>query len=679
MKKFFTLLTLLLCAVTSSWGADYTVTATRSITNSNKTSTWSAITANSGNYFQSEKTALGEGLYFVAKAKITLDGGNSLNVKENGEMYIEVPNASSAGTVKFTNGANNRYMQTESGGKVHMKGDSDNSDMKAQLAFTSTDIVDVGGVKYLKLTSKSDCKFQTVSITLTSSDSYVSLTKLSNPTITYVAATGTVTIGSVTNASKVTYTTDGTDPTASSTTYSSSFDVADGTVVKAIAIGDGVSYSNSDVASETVLRTGIKLATPVIKKFNGAVAITCTNPNATIKYSTNGGSTYNTYSRPFTLSADATVLVHAERTSCTNSDDTSEDVSVVATNKTKTIYLDYDDFTISTYTATGKTATDAYGYILTIDNTDKSWSSNSINITTPGGIKKEFKLSNGAQNTLTIPAGIHVTKLTIYSIVNKAKASAAVSGWKEVGGVDYQSGSNDYKNVPMGAFTDVDDYNTNPDVRVYDINQTSGTITFTNAGEQLCFVIALDIIEDATTITPAKEYTTYVTPTDLDFTTADKLTAYIATAANSTSVTMTPINKVPAGTPVVLKATETGSGIDVSVAATTDDVSANKLKVSNGVSSIGGTGVWDYILSNGVFYHASAGVLPAGKCYLHLDSEPSGARELTMSFEDETTGIQSIENGKLTIDNSVYDLLGRKVAQPTKGLYIVNGKKVVIK
>jgi len=42
------------------------------------------------------------------------------------------------------------------------------------------------------------------------------------------------------------------------------------------------------------------------------------------------------------------------------------------------------------------------------------------------------------------------------------------------------------------------------------------------------------------------------------------------------------------------------------------------------------------------------------------------------------TGIQSVTNGKTT-DNSIFDLSGRRVNQPAKGLYIVNGKKVIIK
>jgi len=54
------------------------------------------------------------------------------------------------------------------------------------------------------------------------------------------------------------------------------------------------------------------------------------------------------------------------------------------------------------------------------------------------------------------------------------------------------------------------------------------------------------------------------------------------------------------------------------------------------------------------------------------------ARDLNFIIDGETTSVRSIDNGQLTIDN-YYDLQGRKVTQPTKGLYIVNGRKVVVK
>ena len=47
------------------------------------------------------------------------------------------------------------------------------------------------------------------------------------------------------------------------------------------------------------------------------------------------------------------------------------------------------------------------------------------------------------------------------------------------------------------------------------------------------------------------------------------------------------------------------------------------------------------------------------------------------SINGDTTGIRSIDNGQLTKDNVIYDLAGRRVEKAVKGIYIVNGKKVV--
>ena len=86
-----------------------------------------------------------------------------------------------------------------------------------------------------------------------------------------------------------------------------------------------------------------------------------------------------------------------------------------------------------------------------------------------------------------------------------------------------------------------------------------------------------------------------------------------------------------------------------------------------------------YGLSGNKFVKVNTGTVPAGKALLPA-SEVSSAREYTFVFEgDETTGVKTIDNGQLTIDNgTVYDLQGRKVTKPVKGgLYIVNGKKVI--
>ena len=54
-----------------------------------------------------------------------------------------------------------------------------------------------------------------------------------------------------------------------------------------------------------------------------------------------------------------------------------------------------------------------------------------------------------------------------------------------------------------------------------------------------------------------------------------------------------------------------------------------------------------------------------------------GARDF-LGFDDDTTGIESVEQSTKA-DNLYFNLAGQRVVQPTKGLYIVNGKKVIIK
>ena len=75
-------------------------------------------------------------------------------------------------------------------------------------------------------------------------------------------------------------------------------------------------------------------------------------------------------------------------------------------------------------------------------------------------------------------------------------------------------------------------------------------------------------------------------------------------------------------------------------------------------------------------FNPSEVAIPASKAYLKINTGGS-VRELRVMFDDETaiTGISE----KIEATEGYYDLSGRRVAKPTRGLYIVNGKKVVIK
>lgn len=118
-------------------------------------------------------------------------------------------------------------------------------------------------------------------------------------------------------------------------------------------------------------------------------------------------------------------------------------------------------------------------------------------------------------------------------------------------------------------------------------------------------------------------------------------------------------------------------------ALTNDDAEAiagNDLKVAGeGLTATADTKY--YVLTQraeGVgFGKVADGVnIPAGKCYIDLSETASKATFL--SFGGETTGISNVNAAKANA-NEYFSLQGVKTMKPNKGIYIHNGKKVVIK
>jgi hypothetical protein len=83
----------------------------------------------------------------------------------------------------------------------------------------------------------------------------------------------------------------------------------------------------------------------------------------------------------------------------------------------------------------------------------------------------------------------------------------------------------------------------------------------------------------------------------------------------------------------------------------------------------------------GFFIYKGTAAIPAFRAYLTVNKVGSSStRGLTFSYaDDSTTGIKAIENRQLTNDNVVYDLQGRRVSQPTKGIYINKGRLIIKK
>ena len=84
-----------------------------------------------------------------------------------------------------------------------------------------------------------------------------------------------------------------------------------------------------------------------------------------------------------------------------------------------------------------------------------------------------------------------------------------------------------------------------------------------------------------------------------------------------------------------------------------------------------------YILTNNKFQLVKSGNLAAGLAYLEMPKTMGSAKTITLE-DDVTDGIKLI-NGDERNTGNIYDIQGRKVETATKGIYIVNGKKVVVK
>ena len=186
-------------------------------------------------------------------------------------------------------------------------------------------------------------------------------------------------------------------------------------------------------------------------------------------------------------------------------------------------------------------------------------------------------------------------------------------------------------------------------------------------------------------VTDASGYATYTPSFDLVVPEETKISAYKASLSGD-DITFTKVATLKAGEGYLLAAdgAQTETFTVGTATANADNVFVG---VTEEIASLatetteGSTTYTNYILNKVSgqvgFYKAAGNKVAAGKAYLRVAN--SAARSFFAIFDGETTSIRSIDNGQLIMDNGVYNLAGQRVAQPTKGLYIVNGKKVAIK
>ena len=218
----------------------------------------------------------------------------------------------------------------------------------------------------------------------------------------------------------------------------------------------------------------------------------------------------------------------------------------------------------------------------------------------------------------------------------------------------------------------------------------SGIAQFFNANYSSAFLIEdatyanVVSLKNASTLESGKNIATFSAP--FPTVVPENTTAYTVETTSGLNVTkvalqeaVTAGNAIPANQGVILIGTATGN---VTMLPRTTEAITNI--ANNGLSNSAGAAVAvndgnSYVLADKsqgwAFYKVSTAAtsqLPMNKAYLHLTAAPE-----TIRFDfGNATGIDNIDTDNKA-ESKIYDLSGRAVKTMSKGLYIVDGKKVI--
>ena len=214
-----------------------------------------------------------------------------------------------------------------------------------------------------------------------------------------------------------------------------------------------------------------------------------------------------------------------------------------------------------------------------------------------------------------------------------------------------------------------------------EVSGTGNARTFTMPSQNVTVSATFAEIETIeATITSTTSFATFCSNKALDFTGINTIEAYYAKTVENGNVYLLRIyGTVKAGTGLVLK----GATTRIPVAESGDELEGNMLIGVSADTDVNAS--TDYVLTekNGVAVFAQTGVnkatVAAGHAYLRVPVAQARTRAIGIGGEGTTgidnTFIDNCEQGEMVI----YNLGGQRVKNAAKGLFIINGKKKILK
>lgn len=173
-----------------------------------------------------------------------------------------------------------------------------------------------------------------------------------------------------------------------------------------------------------------------------------------------------------------------------------------------------------------------------------------------------------------------------------------------------------------------------------------------------------------------------------DYTLDANTKAYVVRAKSGTEdvveLTELDVTAIPHGAPVILKTSAADHKMVLTKTTGVASLGTNLLDKTDGSHNYDAYRLGYGSVGVGFYKFTTTTAPAAGIVYIDKNNvnTSTAAHGLSISFDDDVTAISDAlrlnDKGEMTND-SYYNLAGQRVAQPTKGLYIVNGKKIVIK
>lgn len=322
-----------------------------------------------------------------------------------------------------------------------------------------------------------------------------------------------------------------------------------------------------------------------------------------------------------------------------------------------------DGASIATITYNGGTLTD--GVWTMTDNSDYTFQS-----TTDGKTLGKrtgtvyFKMGYPADYKITVPSTVAVNKIAItgYSTNTSTGTTITVGSTSQT----IKSESTLYFDIASPS--------------------AGADVTFSTAAKEMDIIsIELFTIDGITITTTANMngWRAFYDATQ-DYTLDANTKAYVVRAKSGTEnvvkLTKLDVTDIPHGEAVILKTSAADHKMVLTKTTGATTLGTNLLDKTDGTHNYDayrlgygsvGVGFYKYTATK-----PAAGIVYLDPEYVNLSA---GARELTISFaDDDVTAIEAVK-AQNVVKGEYFNLAGQRVAQPTKGLYIVNGKKVIVK